>query len=273
MRGKDFNTGLRGVLFEARHYERMGSAVWLYGWLVLRQTHQTGSTGWVLGGAPISYKEIEEETGFNARTLERWMRALRRHGYIETQPAQMGGVIVRITKAKKHAHAARNFGGLGSAEKLRKAAEGIRKLADGPRNFAEGHTQNCGADPRYASPNAQFTRPISSSSVEESIKEYQHRPHRQFQTQNTNPSCSGERQNQTTDSSPCSARSPFAEPGRVPGIRVQPPQQSWLALAEKRLQLELLRAEREEAVRRELRVGRGPAVARPPEAPLTDSEV
>src|SRR5579864_1436055 len=73
MRGKDFNTGLRGVLFEAQHYERMGAAVWLYGWLVLRQTHQSGSVGWVLGGAPISYREIEEETGFNRRTLERWM--------------------------------------------------------------------------------------------------------------------------------------------------------------------------------------------------------
>src|ERR1700733_5226552 len=36
MRGKDFNTGLRGTLFEAKHYERMSSAVWLYGWLVLR---------------------------------------------------------------------------------------------------------------------------------------------------------------------------------------------------------------------------------------------
>jgi len=64
MRGKDFNAGLRGVLFEVRHYKRMGAAVWLYGWLVLRQTHQTGSLGWVLGGSPVSYREIEEETGF-----------------------------------------------------------------------------------------------------------------------------------------------------------------------------------------------------------------
>jgi hypothetical protein len=100
MREKNFNTGLRGVLFEERHYARMGSAIWLYGWLVLRQTHQTGTTGWVLGGSPVSYREIEGETGFNRRTLERWMSLLRRNEYIETEAAP-DGVIVRILKAKK----------------------------------------------------------------------------------------------------------------------------------------------------------------------------
>lgn len=139
MRGKDFNIGLRGVLFEARHYERMGSAVWLYAWLVLRQTHQTGDTGWVLGGAPVSYREIEAETGFNVRTLERWMSTLRRHGYIHTE-AVMGGLIVRITKAKKHAQA-RNSAEPGGAEGLRRAADGLRKLAGGVRKSAEGDTQ------------------------------------------------------------------------------------------------------------------------------------
>jgi hypothetical protein len=29
MREKNFSTGLRGVLFEAKHYAQMGSAVWL----------------------------------------------------------------------------------------------------------------------------------------------------------------------------------------------------------------------------------------------------
>jgi hypothetical protein len=45
MRDKNFNTGVRGVLLDAGHYERMGSAIWLYSWLVLRQTHQSGSIG------------------------------------------------------------------------------------------------------------------------------------------------------------------------------------------------------------------------------------
>src|SRR5271155_2492093 len=79
MREKNYNTGLRGVLFEKRHYARMGAAIWLYGWLVLRQTHQTGSTGWVLGGAPVTYREIECETGFNRRTLDELVAAERLH--------------------------------------------------------------------------------------------------------------------------------------------------------------------------------------------------
>lgn len=122
MREKDFNTGLRGVLFEEKHYARMGAALWLYGWLVLRQTHQKGSEGWVLGGAPVSYREIEEETGFNRRTLERWMRTLRKHGYIETDAAP-SGVVIRITKAKKFKRFSR------FPQVLRQAAEGARKLA------------------------------------------------------------------------------------------------------------------------------------------------
>src|SRR5271169_1669689 len=90
MREKNYNTGLRGVLFEERHYARMGAAIWLYGWLVLRQTHQSGEVGFVLGGAPVRYREIEEETGFNRRTLERWLSTLRKQGYIETTVAESG---------------------------------------------------------------------------------------------------------------------------------------------------------------------------------------
>jgi hypothetical protein len=268
MRGKDFNTGLRGVLFEARHYDRMGSAIWLYGWLVLRQTHQTGSTGWVLGGAPISYKEIEEETGFNARTLERWMRTLRRGGYVETEAA-MGGLIVRITKAKKHGHAARSFAGAAAPETFRRAAEGIRRPADDPRSFAEGYTQNCGAERRQVSGNTRFPAPIRSSSIEESVE--QHQPQNEIQT--LTPSCPGERQNPAGNRVADNLRDPFSEPGRAPRIRVQAPQSPWLALAETRLQLELLRAEREEAVRRELHVGRSPEIAPPKQAAPAEPEV
>jgi hypothetical protein len=135
MREKNFNTGLRGVLFEEQHYARMGSAIWLYGWLVLRQTHQTGTTGWVLGGAPVTYREIEGETGFNRRTLERWMSSLRRNAYIATEAAP-GGVIVRILKAKKHiqvAHGANT--NVNIAPRARKIAETVRRVAErGPQS-------------------------------------------------------------------------------------------------------------------------------------------
>ena len=78
----------------------MGAALWLYGWLVLRQTSQSEDVGLVLGGKPVSYREIEEETGFARKTLERWMRILPQKGYVETI-AMPAGVVVRIMKAKK----------------------------------------------------------------------------------------------------------------------------------------------------------------------------
>jgi len=132
MRSKDFSTGLRGALFEAKHYERMGPAIWLYGWLVLRETPARGDDGGlVLGGKPIGYREIESETQFSPRTLERWMRILRDAGYIETRTVP-GGVVVRITKAKKFSRAA-----------------AVRETAEPVRGSAEASPQNCvgaGAD-------------------------------------------------------------------------------------------------------------------------------
>lgn len=126
MREKDFSTGLRGTLFEQQHYARMGAALWLFGWLVLRQTHQHGELGWVLGGKAITYREIQEETGFNRRTLEGWMRTLRREGYVVTQ-AMPAGVVVCITKAKKFVRGVRPPAG-----RPRQPADAGRNLAGTP---------------------------------------------------------------------------------------------------------------------------------------------
>jgi len=237
MRGKDYNAGLRGVFFEARHHRRMGSAVWLYGWLVLRQTHQQGSVGWVLGGAPISYREIEEETGFNCRTLERWMHTLRRHGYVQTEAAP-AGVIVRITKAKKF-------------------PQGGRKFAEGVRRFAGAATQSCVADGRKSFSNDGRGDGIGSSSIARSQErtiagkspaDFHNRNQKQgIQNQNetAETSCLGTTQNATANHNP------------NPPDESQPlsPRQFFFEL---RMRQQLLRAEREEAVRRELAVGTNP---------------
>lgn len=224
MRGKDYNTGLRGVLFEARHYRRMGAAVWLYAWLVLRQTHQHGTLGWVLGGAPVSYREIEDETGFNGRTLERWMQTLRRRGYIETEAAP-SGVIVRITKAKKFPQPG-------------------RKTAEGVRTVAEGGPQSCGASIRKVLANEQLAARISSSSVAGS------KERKQFEIHN-HPSCQiqfYQGQDQTRAPNPS-------------GVSQEQNQRQNFFFESRMLQ-QLRRAEREEAVRRELAVGTGPEVQR-----------
>jgi hypothetical protein len=241
MRGKDYNAGLRGVLFEARHYERMGAAVWLYGWLVLRQTHQQGEVGWVLGGSPFSYREIEDETGFNVRTLERRMHTLRREGYIETEAAP-AGVIVRIMKAKKF-------------------PQGARRYADGVRRIAGGATQNRVASERNRLWNHRTADGIGSSSVARSQERTKPADSpTDFHSDDQNQRFQGQISNsKSSDLGQPQNRSQNSESDFPSGPHVQ--QQSKFFL-EARLHQQLLRAEREEAVRRELAVGSGPEVPR-----------
>ena len=243
MRGKDYSTGLRGGLFEAHHYARMGTAIWLYGWLVLRQTNQREGMGWVLGGKPITYREIEEETGFNRRTLERWMRDLRRAGYIEREIAP-AGIIVRITKAKK----------------FPQFAQGGLKSEGGARRLAESGTQNCVANGHESHSHQPVTDRIGSSYIAGSIeKQRRSEIHRDFHSpqqnqipgQKSNPSWLDQNQTETQN------------PGTPPNTRQSPPGQQYRQLfIEAIRRRELLRAEREEEVRRELAVGAGPELRR-----------
>jgi hypothetical protein len=270
LREKDFNTGLRGVLFEEKHYARMGAALWLYGWLVLRQTHQQGTEGWVLGGAPVSYREIEEETGFNRRTLERWMRTLRQHGYIETDAAP-SGVRIRITKAKKF-------------KKFQRFPQTVRKVAEGVRKVAGASPQYCVATASQLHSFQSVAERIGSSSVVGS-KENPAKIHRDFhnaqsilaeqsaycqtnppyQDNTGKPSCSGQNQNNNACKDRNPKRNQHQPPQDHPECRIQPAtreysqRQFWI---EARMRLQLLRAENEEAVRRELRVGTGPELIR-----------
>jgi hypothetical protein len=307
MREKNFNTGLRGVLFEERHYARMGSAIWLYGWLVLRQTHQTGATGWVLGGAPVSYREIEGETGFNRRTLERWMSLLRRNEYIATEAAP-GGVIVRILKAKKHLQGPR-LGHANDVHAVRKLAETVRRVAErstrscvancGERHKDQQNTSGIGSSVVVrikdkeqkdvhraveiaASLPSEKTRAFRTSSQNDLAEEIQQCERREFQQQFRNVvqnhdlknSCS-EKNNSTGQTQPHNQRGiqqgnqphsndPFEKQNPRPAdshaTRTTTQQNFPWQLRER---IRLQRAERDEAVRRELAVGTGPEVRRP----------
>lgn len=101
MRGKHLNCGIRGGLWDEAHLERMGPAVWLFGWLVHRQTREHNGVGLVLGGSPLTYKIISEDTGMAVRTLKRWMARLGRSGYVRVKHTTYKRMIIQITKAKK----------------------------------------------------------------------------------------------------------------------------------------------------------------------------
>ena len=157
----------------------MGQAVWLFGWLVLRETRERGGIGFVLGGRPITYREIEEETGFARKSLERWMRILRRGGYIETTTAP-SGIIVRIQKAKKFDRkvsnrAQENFqqGSRSSVDNLWESQVNSSPLlssADSPLMSEASPPQNCASVLLSRAESTRLPRGISSGEIERQIE-------------------------------------------------------------------------------------------------------
>lgn len=101
MRGKHLNCGIRGGLWDETHLQRMGPAVWLYGWLIHRQTRERNGVGLVLGGSPLTYEIIQADTGFPRRTLQRWLAALRHEGYVRVRRTCHSRMVIEILKAKK----------------------------------------------------------------------------------------------------------------------------------------------------------------------------
>jgi hypothetical protein len=79
----------------------MGESVFLFGWLVLRQTTQRNGTGLVLRGKPLTYADITADTGWPERTLRRWMARLRKAGYVEVKHSVYSRMVIRILNAKK----------------------------------------------------------------------------------------------------------------------------------------------------------------------------
>ncbi|MGH9747462.1 MAG: hypothetical protein ACRD59_15310 [Candidatus Acidiferrales bacterium] len=229
------------MLLDVHHYEKMGSALWLYSWLILRQTHQSGSIGWVLGGAPITYREIEEETGFNRRTIEGWFRKLRRGGYIETSVAPTG-VVVRITKSKKF-------------------AQTPRRIAEGVRGVAGTSPQTCVAFDSKSPLIEQVPGGIGSSSVARIKDKRIAAPNQKhFHTEIHNPNQRRLQEPFGLEENPHSNSSRNALREEIESSPFNNEQQHYSFNARERLRL--IRWERDEAVRRELRVGTGPEVSR-----------
>ncbi len=103
MRGKHLNSGIRGGLWDRKHYERMGNAIWLFGWLVLvhRQTTQKLSYGAVLRWKPLTYDDIAEDTGYEVRTIRKWMRLLVSESYVAVRYTTYKRMMITVLNAKK----------------------------------------------------------------------------------------------------------------------------------------------------------------------------
>jgi hypothetical protein len=85
------------------HRQRMGESIWLFMWLLGRQTGQLkNGTGIVNYGKPITFGVIHADTNFPIWTLRKWMYRLEHEKYIEREFQPNSEFVVRILNAKKY---------------------------------------------------------------------------------------------------------------------------------------------------------------------------
>ncbi len=63
---------------QAKHYQKMKSAIWLFLYFILCADRRTGSVA-------RKIRTISSHTGFGKEKILRWMNLLRKNGYIETE--------------------------------------------------------------------------------------------------------------------------------------------------------------------------------------------
>lgn len=83
-----------GLLVEptAKHYKAMGSAIWLFLYLL---TYANRTTGKLFRRRST----IASDLGLSLRTINRWLATLRQKGYVETKQSERS-LIISITKWK-----------------------------------------------------------------------------------------------------------------------------------------------------------------------------
>ena len=93
--------GAKGGLLAEKHYFAMREAIWLFSWLLLRQTgiNEIGE-GIVNYGHPLTKAEIYADTGYSEKRVERWVKRLRDTEYIRTEQRPNEGLIFFVLGAK-----------------------------------------------------------------------------------------------------------------------------------------------------------------------------
>lgn len=98
---KHYWVGLKGGLIDAKHYRKMGDAIWLFAWIVWRQTAVKDGEGIVNHGHAVTLERISQDTnGLPVRSIRRWMARLKREGYIRTEYHGLHGTTFWILKRK-----------------------------------------------------------------------------------------------------------------------------------------------------------------------------
>lgn len=106
---ENFWVGAKGGLIDERHYLCMRESVWLFLFLLLKQTavNESGE-GVVNYGHPMTREYITNETGFLDSRIERWVNRLRRLEYIRTEKRGNDGLVFFVLAAKNKTKSTRN---------------------------------------------------------------------------------------------------------------------------------------------------------------------
>jgi hypothetical protein len=85
--GKNFVIPVSNGILEHKHRAAIGSAIWVFLWLIDRCTKeqeddQGGWLGLVLGGKPLTGRYISEQSGEAVRSVRRHLKQLEDGGYI-----------------------------------------------------------------------------------------------------------------------------------------------------------------------------------------------
>lgn len=103
--GKNFIIPVSNGILEKKHREQIGSAIWLFLWLVDKSTKdvpvEDGFEGLVLGGAPITTLYIAEHIGESVRSVRYHLDELARYEYIRVEPRAGGANSYSVKKSKK----------------------------------------------------------------------------------------------------------------------------------------------------------------------------
>lgn len=80
-------------LFAAEHCERMGPALWLYGWIISR-AHVAQKDGAIT----YNHDTAAQELGRSRATIRAWFSTLQQHGYVQTRARHPYHLEVQVTK-------------------------------------------------------------------------------------------------------------------------------------------------------------------------------
>jgi len=280
LRGKNLNCGIRGGLWDEAHLERMGPAVWLFGWLVHRQTRERNGVGLVLGGSPLTYDMIQGDTGYSRRTLQRWLADLRTGGYVRVRRTCHSRMIIEVLKAKKFPPKQMGFPQASLFAPNSSAPLLARKHGASAPNMAQmnggggqssptpamGYDATRAAYRQYKSerqldrctPGGDFTSPLDANARRKTTEFPSEENSNPNETKNSQTSASGEKNSARVAAVP----QRFVNGNGENRIAPQPYATRASAPSRPHCRAQSQRSARGAAVRAELRVGAGPEVRR-----------